>query len=198
MNKYQIDKKNINIRELIRDMIEGDDDAWTFFVERFGRLIYYCINGTFRKMGIEARQESIEDCYQRIIVSLLEDNCRKLKGFHTYDHKVFCSWIGIMSNRQVIDFTRTAWEKKKSYLDDSIWSLIKDSKVSMDKELLSKQLQTGIEVVLEGSERLVLKLIIEGYTLSEIATILKQSTATIHNLKTNGIEKLKRNLGGIC
>ncbi|MGA1870524.1 MAG: RNA polymerase sigma factor [bacterium] len=187
-----------NIRELIQDMIEGDDDAWTFFVEKYGRLIFYCINRTFKKMGIEARQESIEDCYQRVIISLLEDNYRKLRGFHSNDRKVFCSWIGIMSNRQVIDFTRTAWEKKRSYLDDNIWSLVTDTKVSIDTELLSNQLQRGIEALLEGSERLVLRLIIEGYTLSEIAGLLKQSTSTIHNWKTNGIEKLRKNLGEMC
>lgn len=175
---------------LIKQLISGNEEAWSYFLKHYGGLIHYCIN---KIMSNHFSQEDRDDCFEEILRSLIEDNYRRLKQFRSKEKKAFCAWLGVLTKRGTLNFIRGI---RESYpLPDEFLSIIPDSSDPPDRETLRSQIMDIINRKLNDQERLVIFYILEGLTLEEIAELMGLKLGTVFNIKKKAISDLKGFMG---
>lgn len=172
---------------LIEQLISGNNEAWTFFLQHYGRLIYYCIKKILRE---DAHQEDLEECFQEIISVLLEDNCRRLKEIRTTDEKTFRSWLGMVVHRRAINFSNR--KNRIHFVSEEVLKWIPDKSINPDMEAFRRQLMGFFDEKLDDKEKLVIFYILDGLSLKKIAANMDFSISGIHNIKKSAIKKIKR------
>lgn len=88
--------------KLLERCIKQDKNAWDVFVEKYSRIISHSIVHTLRIYSFPIENQIVEDLFNTVFLSLLEDNCRKLRQF-----KWKCklsSWLHLIAVRATIDF----------------------------------------------------------------------------------------------
>lgn len=171
---------------LIEQLISGNNEAWTFFLEHYSRLIYFCIKKILRD---DAHQEDLEECFQEIISALLEDNYRRLKEIRSNDEKSFRCWLGTIAYRRAINFSHK--KKKRHFVSEEVLKWIPAKSIKPDMETFRRQLLEFINEKLDDNERLVILYILDGLILKKIAENMDFSIASIHNIKKGDIKKIK-------
>ncbi|MGA1865100.1 MAG: RNA polymerase sigma factor [bacterium] len=172
---------------LIEQLISGNNEAWTFFLKQYGRLIYYCIKKILKK---GAHQEDLEECFQEIISVFLEDNCRRLKEVRTTDEKTFRSWLGMVSHRRAINFSNR--KNRIHFVSEEVLKWIPDKSINPDKEAFLRQIKGFFDENLDDREKLVTSYILDGLSLKKIAANMDLSISTVHNIKKKAIKKIKK------
>ena len=67
--------KYLDIRYLIQELVYGKEEAWCYFLKKYGQLIYFCIN---KVTNYHVSPDNLEDCFQEILRILLEDDCLQM------------------------------------------------------------------------------------------------------------------------
>lgn len=179
-----------DVEYLIKQLISGNEEAWSYFLKHYGRLIHYCIKNI---MGNHFSQEDRDDCYEEILKVLIERDYKRLKQIRYMDKKAFCSWLGILTKRRTLNFIRGI---RESYpLPDEFLSIMPDSSDPPDQEALRSQIMDIINWKLNDQERLVMFYILEGLTLEEIAKLMGFKLGTVFNIKKKAISDLKGFIG---
>ena len=93
-------KNYSDISDLIAQLVIGDNEAWSYFLRQYGRLIYFFINKYHRR----ASQEDKDDCFQEILKILLAKNCRRLQEIHTLEEYGFLAAFYNFSPRGFLVF----------------------------------------------------------------------------------------------
>lgn len=175
---------------LIQQLISGNEEAWSYFLKHYGRLIHYCIN---KIMYHHFSQEDRDDCYEEILEALIEDDCKRLKQIRCMNQRAFRSFIGTLTKRRTLNFIRGM---KESYpLPDEFLSIMPDSSDPPDRETFRSQIMDMINRKLNDQERLVIFYILEGLTLEEIAELMGLKLGTVFNIKKKAISDLKGFMG---
>lgn len=177
------------ISHLIQQLVSGSDSAWSYFIDHYGRLIYKCIN---KVLSYHAQQEDKEDCFQEIIKLLLEDHCRRLKQVRSTDERTFRSWLGMVSNRNAMNFSmRKMKVSSPSPMPDEILDIMPDHTIAMDQEILRGEITSFINKKLSEQERLVMLFFLEGLTLKEIAEYMDIAIGKVFEIKKRAFDLMK-------
>ncbi len=96
----------MNDLEFVSKCVLGDKQALEEFLTRYSRLIYKYIYSALSAKGFSRDQASAEDLFQEIILSLFEDNFRKLKTFKGKNGCSLASWLRIVTINYTLDYTR--------------------------------------------------------------------------------------------
>ena len=68
-------------QNLLTGCIAGEKAAWDAFVLQYSNLVYHTIRRSLTLHHTEGSDEVVEDLYQECFVSLLRDDCKKLRQF---------------------------------------------------------------------------------------------------------------------
>lgn len=175
-----------DIRYLIQELTSFNNAAWEYFLRKYGRLIYKCIN---KFTGSRVSLETKEDIFQEVIALLLENNGRRLKMIRHTEEKAFRSWLWMVTTRCTLNFFRGVKGKELLPIDNIE---ILDISPAPDMEAFRRQLGEIITQKLDIKERLVIHYILEGLILDEIAANMDISVATVYNIKEKAIAKIKK------
>jgi RNA polymerase sigma-70 factor (ECF subfamily) len=181
----------------VQKCIEGDSQAWDKFLERYSRLIYNYIFSVLRYKGAGyIGADTIDELFQEIFLSLVDDNFKKLKSFQSRNGCSFATWLRQIVVNKTIDFIRS----RKDYvsIDDSQSfddGSIVDESLTVPEGVFSREkfslLQDCIER-LGTEERFFLEMYInQGLSLDELKELLKVSRGTIDMRKTRIIDDLR-------
>jgi RNA polymerase sigma-70 factor (ECF subfamily) len=195
--------------KLLSDFISGKKEAWDMFVIQFSKLIYYSVNKTVKLHNCNLSKEDVEDIFNSIFASFMENDYRKLRQFEGKHGCSLSSWIRLISIRQTIDVLRA--QKNLVSLDDDsgdhrpLVESIPHRGVSHEKQLELSDTQRALKRAMEflpSSDRLFITLYYEKeLPPEEVAGIMNVSVNTIYSRKSRVQEKLKKILideGGIA
>lgn len=180
-----------DIKYLIQELTSFNNEAWEYFLRKYGRLIYKCIN---ESADHNVSQETREDIFQEVIALLLDNNGKKLKMVNHKEEKPFRSYLWMVTHRHTHNFFRGKKKKKERELLPIDNIEILDISPVPDTEVFRRQLEKIIAQKLDLKERLVVLYFLEGLILAEIAANMDISLATAHNIKEKAISKIKKYL----
>lgn len=184
---------------LLSDCISGKKEAWDSFVLRFSRLIYYAITSTLRLHNHNLPRDDVDDLYNGVFVSLLDNDFRKLRQYEGRDGCTLPSWIRLITVRHTIDFLRSR-KDHVSLNDDNeggrpLVETLEDRGESFEERLESAQAGRALAKAiaeLPASDRLFMELFYEKeLSPEEIAEIMNVSVNTVYSRKNRVREKLK-------
>lgn len=178
---------------------EGDRQAWDEFLVKYSRLIYSYIFSAARTAGKQLSLPEHEDIFQDIILSLIDNNCRKLRTYRAINGCTLASWL-----RQVtVNFTLNRLGKtgapvsldEENHLGLSLKELIPDygrlvSETSAEKEHAGR-LGECIDR-LGTDDRYFIELNLhQGLSLEEIKDHLKITRGAADMRKARIVERLR-------
>ena len=185
--------------ELIRSCINRDDDAWSYFVNRYSPLVISAIGNRFRKYQFTATAHELKEVRQSLFSSIWEDN--RLSTIS--DSRSIGYWLSITAGNAAIDYVRKRrrLEKVEVLLSSQqldrfeIHEETSGSGPSQVKELTRKEISEQIDEAirrLPAKERLVIKLnILHGKKYDEIAGMLDMPQGSVATHVRRAKEKLK-------
>lgn len=191
--------------ELLRKCLnEGDGVVWELFVRRYAKLIWGTLRKTFLSYSFRHTEEDLEDIFNAVFVSLLENDFRKLRQFRNENSCSLSTWLTIIASRTAIDHIR----QDRSHLfretadgERDIYETIPASEKSFEHLLVHKQLDERLKAAiaeLGAQDRLIIRLILEkGLTPEETAGILGLSAETVYSRKSRLTERLKKSVAAM-
>jgi RNA polymerase sigma factor (sigma-70 family) len=169
--------------------ISRDEEAWNGFIAKYGKLIYNYILKTLKRYNFQFHSDEWEEIYNRIMASLLENDCRRLQNFRGTTEKSFTAYLREICFHNTVDFLR----ERKPFLD--IEGVPENSSYDAGyNDLELKQLRSIISELkkeLNPRHQLFFKLLFEEELNSEeIGRIMKLKLNAIHQLKFRLVNKL--------
>jgi len=177
----------------------GDRQAWDEFLVKYSRLIYSYIFSAARTAGKQLSPSEHEDIFQDIVLSLIDNDSRKLRSYRALNGCTLASWL-----RQVtVNFTINYLVKTgaavsleaENYQGLSLKELIPDygrlvSDTSSEKEHIGR-LGECIDR-LETDDRYFIELNLnQGLNLEEIRGHLKITRGAADMRKARIVERLR-------
>lgn len=92
--------------EFVRRCVKGDNQSWDEFLKKYSRLIYNYIHNVLGSKSYKLAQEHIEDIFQGIFHSLIDDNYRKLRTFKSRNGCSLASWLRQVTINFTLDYIR--------------------------------------------------------------------------------------------
>jgi RNA polymerase sigma factor (sigma-70 family) len=174
--------------------------AWEEFLQKYSRLIYSYINSIIRIKGHVFEPSVIEEIFQEIIASLIQNNFKKLKTYQGENSASLASWL----RRVTINFSLDYLRKKKPSLvsidepiegDLFLSEIIPYRSLSAAEELLKKEkTETLTDCIqrLDLDDKLFLELNIKrGLSLEELKNFFRVSRGAIDMRRSRIVERLK-------
>lgn len=96
----------MNDLEFVRRCVSGDKQAVSEFIDKYSRLIYNYIHSVLKIKGSTFTQDSVNDLFQEIILSLVKDNFKKLSSFKARNGCSLASWLRQVTVNFTIDYIR--------------------------------------------------------------------------------------------
>jgi len=177
-------------KELIAGCLRREKAAWDSFVLQYSNLVYHTIKKTLILHHAEPHADLVEDLYQEFFVSLLRNECKKLRQFKgAYDCSL-ASWLRVLTTRLTIDFLR-----KPSSNSDEVAGAMPRYGPDPAEPLLNEQqerlLNQAIQT-LSSRDRILLDLCYRQALASEqIAALLKTSVNAVYTQKSRVLEKIR-------
>ena len=104
--------------ELVTACADGDNKAWTEFIERYDKFLYFII----RRSGFsETREHEVDDLHDEILAWLLANDGRVLRSFR--GESKLTSWLGVVVTRQVRRLIKRSMTKEKGVVSLDALSL---------------------------------------------------------------------------
>ena len=185
--------------EFIQRCVKGDSRFWDDFLKKYSRLIYNYIYNTLNAKSFIPTQEHVEDIFQGIFRSLIEDNYRKLNSFKARNGCSLASWLRQVTINFTIDYLRKikpAVSIDAENEDDlSLKDILPDdSATAQERLILKEKLATLKECIekLEKQERYFLELHINrGLRLESLKEHFRISRGAIDMQKSRIIDRLR-------
>ncbi|MFH0738742.1 MAG: sigma-70 family RNA polymerase sigma factor [Candidatus Omnitrophota bacterium] len=184
----------------VKRCVSSDKLAWDEFVERYSRLIYNYIYSVLRVKGINlSPQDTVNDIFQGILLSLVKDNFKKLKSFKAKNGCTLASWLRQVTINFTLDYLRSL--RPAVSIDEE-----NDEGLSLGHTLADDELSAGEKFTrqerlghlkdcigrLEKEERHFLELHINiGLGLEEIRGMFQISRGAVDMRKSRIIDRLK-------
>jgi RNA polymerase sigma factor (sigma-70 family) len=179
-----------NEKTLIAGCLRSEKAAWDSFVLQYFSLVYHTIKKTLSLHHAEPHADVVEDLYQEFFLSLLRNECKKLRQFRGAHGCSLASWLRILSARLTIDFLRkqaTASVEVPSAMSrhgpDPAEPLVNEQR----ERLLNQAIET-----LSSRDRILLDLCYRQALASEqIAALLKTSVNAVYAQKSRVLERIR-------
>ena len=95
--------------EFVLQFIKGENQARDQFIKRYSRLIYNYIHHVLAAKGFKDTSGHADDIFQGFIISLMDEDCKKLRAFKAKNGASLATWIRYLA----INFTRDYLRKIK-------------------------------------------------------------------------------------
>lgn len=198
MDKRQVKVRFSKERKLLERCIAKDKGAWDTFVERYNRLISHAIVQTLKRYSFDSENKIVEDLFHTVFLSLIEDNCKKLRQFR-WKCKL-SSWLHIITVRITIDYLRKKSEhfslnggiNEGAALEERIpdGNPLPDHVIEMEEE---KRIFEHIKRSLTSRERFFVELYYSReLSPTEISRILNTTENNVYQLKNRVREKMRK------
>ena len=184
---------------LLAESIAGKREAWESLVKRYSKLIYFSINKTLKSYSHYLQEGDVADIHNSIFLSLLENNCKKLRQFKGKHGCSLSSWIRLISIRQTIDFLRS--QKQHVSIDreedemSPLMERIPDKELPVKEQLELSENERILKKAMDelpSSDRFFVKLYYEKeLPPEEIANIMHVSVSAIYSKNNRIREKIK-------
>ncbi len=184
-------------RDLLARCLNGDASAWEKFVEKYTSVIYSSILTVLKSCAQPPNDLDSQDIYHHILISLLEDDYKKLKQFEGRNKAKLSTWLGVVATRMTLNCVMkksslvTIDEQKKPM------HLLPGESGNYQAHLERKERYDRVEELirtkLKPREKLFLRLFFEKeLPISEIAAIMDLSANNVYVLKNRILEKIKK------
>mgnify|MGYP003488164261 FL=1 len=194
-----MDIDNLSEKELLKECVQENKEAWNTFVERYSNLIYHTINKTLKTYHADHLYQDSSDIHNNVFLSLMENNYRKLRQYKGRNGCTVSSCLMVVTSNFTLNFIK----KQKQHIPiednnaDNI-NVIKNISISQqpDEELSEKEYREVFKELindLNANDMLFLKLYYEKeLSPEEIAEILNLTVSTVYSKKNRIREKLQK------
>lgn len=172
--------------DLIVACKNGDETAWSTFIARYDRLLYYILD------QYQIPSEEIADIIQNSFISLME----KLDSFdESYNFK---AWLKTVAKRQAWRYLENRKREDVGSEENTSDSIIPDymDKDAIDRNQQKVQLHEGVLNLDERCRQLLIHLYFDDPTppYDEIAENLGMPLGSIGPTRARCLKKLRKNL----
>ena len=176
--------------ELIKRCIKKDKKAWSVFIQKYSRLVYWAIRKRLAASDFSSHETDIEDIFQEVFLTILKgDKLLQLKN-----PKFIPGWLSMVASNKTVDFMRQKSRRDQALVVDV--PVFRDC--SFEQDLLSADMIAVIKEVinaLSDKERIIISLnLLEERTHKEIAQIAGMPINTVSTIIARTKEKLKKEL----
>jgi RNA polymerase sigma factor (sigma-70 family) len=185
--------------EFVQRFVKGDRQIQDEFLTTYSRLIYNYIHSVLNTKGFKFSQDHINDIFQEIFCSLINDNYRKLKTFKAANGCSLASWLRQVTINFTIDYIRkikpvvSIEEKKEDEL--SLEQTLVDGSASINEVLSNKEKLAQLKDCIDqlgNDDKYFLELNInQGISLDELTRILDISRGAVDMRKSRLLMRLK-------
>jgi RNA polymerase sigma factor (sigma-70 family) len=182
---------------LVRDLCEGDAEAWEAFLQRYRRLVYSAIHRANGRFCAGWDETIMEEIFEDAVYKLLRQRGRALASWR--GQCKLETWIYRIVRNVCIDRLRKESRRAEvSNLDEARLSeAARAGARRPDDADLRLSLEQAIERVLGPREALAIRLIyFEGFTYREVAERLEMTVGAMSGFVYRALAKL-RNDGGL-
>ncbi|MCX5710442.1 MAG: sigma-70 family RNA polymerase sigma factor [Candidatus Omnitrophica bacterium] len=116
----------MNDLEFVRRCIDGDKQARDEFLSLYSRLIYNYIYHVLKSKGCKSDPGQVDDIFQELFRSLIDDDCKKLKSFKARNNASLASWLRQVTINFVLDHLRTTRHMESLEAEDEQGFALKD------------------------------------------------------------------------
>jgi RNA polymerase sigma factor (sigma-70 family) len=177
-------------KALIDGCLRSDKTAWDAFVRQYSNLVYYTIKKTLVRHHTDACTDVVEDLYQEFFVSLLRNECKKLRQFRGAHGCSLASWLRIVTTRLTIDFVRKQ-ALPSGEVANAMYRDSPDPAEPLINEEQEKLLNQAVQS-LPARDRILLDLCYrQVLTSDEVAEHLKTSVNAVYAQKSRVLEKIR-------
>jgi len=185
--------------EFIQRCAKREKLAWDEFVGKYSHLIYNYIYSVLKTKGLTLTQENINDLFQGIFLSLINDNCKKLRSFKARNGCSLASWLRQITINYTIDYLRKLKPlvsiDEENEQDSSLKDILADDSASVTDTLSQKEkLESLKECIarLETEDKYFLELHFHrNLRLEELRELFKISRPAIDMRKSRIIKALR-------
>jgi RNA polymerase sigma factor (sigma-70 family) len=179
-----------NEKNLLAGCIRGDKASWDAFVRQYSNLVYHTIRKTLALRHTETSLYTVDDLFQEIFLSLIQDAFLQLRRFRGDHGCTLASWLRMIATRRTIDHLRKSNEPPDSANNLGSSDPASDS----DDSAIDAQIQFLASVItqLEPRERILLDLLFrENISAQDVASILHLSVGAVYTQKSRILTKLR-------
>ncbi len=164
----------------LRACLQGNEEAWDAFVQRYAGVIYAAVGHVFGQWGAGLTGRTTDDIAQDVFVRLIKDDYRLLRKYQP-GRASLETWLTLIARSAAIDCLR------KRRLDTS--------GVELSEVPAAEPTARGNPVplhLLTPRQRLVLRLLFdEDRSVAEAAQILDVEEQTIRSTKHKALSRLR-------
>lgn len=196
---------NISDKELVRNCITGDENAWRELVEKNSSLVILLIKKTLTSLGVSFCQDDIDDIYENIFDALLENNSYLLRSYNS-KYKL-STYLGVIASTQCYRYLRkkqiptVSLDYETEDEEGALSSLKKTKSEILPGPEQEYEINERKQKIKESLSRLPVRdqliltmLFIDGMKYSEIGQTLQIPTSHISKTIFRAKEKLKKEL----
>ena len=97
---------NFSDQELLQECLGGNKIAWDYLVRKYSGLIYRTVEQTLYSSNCANPADEIPDLLNSVLLSLFDQDCKKLRQVRGKNGCSLASWIRIVAVRLTIDHMR--------------------------------------------------------------------------------------------
>jgi RNA polymerase sigma factor (sigma-70 family) len=116
--------------EFVHRCINHDSGAWDEFLKDYSRLIYNYIYHVLTSKGSKSGQGQVDDIFQELIRTLVDEDCKKLKSFKARNGASLATWLRQVTINFTLDYLRTNSVAASLDAEDEEGFALKDRLVS--------------------------------------------------------------------
>ncbi len=185
--------------DFVQRCIKGDNQSWNEFLSRYSRLIYKYIHSVLNAKGFSPSQNYLEDIFQDLFASLIQDDYKKLRSFKAKNGCSLASWLRQVTLNHTLSYLRRM--KPVISLDAetdagvNLKDILSDTAFSVPEFLSREEKIKNLEDCIAGldpRDKLLVELNInQGLRLEALRDIFGVSRGAIDMQKARMINKLK-------
>jgi len=185
--------------QFIRTCANLDPASWDEFLTRYSRLIYtYIHRVTVNLHGLRRDDPFIEDTFQGLLHSLIDDHARKLRSFKGLNNCSFASWLRMVT----INYTLSCLRKSRATipLDEehdgvSLKDIIADEHSLQDETSIYREHAHKLKECikrLDKDDKLFVQLHVgKGLTLEAVRQVFRISRTAVDMRKLRLVARLR-------
>ena len=181
----------ISNAELVELCKSGDQSAWSIFIERFSKLVFWAIKYKINTLRLDLSESDVEDIYQQAFLAIWQRRGLVLLK----DINKIQRWLIIVAQNATADYIKV---KRFSYdagsnNQDSLTRISASSPIPSEKleeEGLQKEIDSFIENLSLKEKRIMTMSLHYDFKYKDIARIMNMPAGTVGTL----IKRIKDSL----
>lgn len=192
-----MDAESLSEKELLEACIQGCKESWDTFVRKYTNLIHHTIKKVLSTYKVDSHYQDTHDIHNNLILSLIEDNYKKLRQYEGRNACTVSSWLVVVTSNFVLNFIKKQKQHILNNTTDNVYEIEVFSgsqEQQPDEGLLEKEREELFEELIYGlnaNDMLFLELYYRKELPPEsIAEILRITVNAVYSKKTRIREKL--------